>query len=698
MQVPVYKSPTVTENALPVTQQNPNLPSGAFGESIGKALGDVSTVLQKVQDDANNLRVQDTYNQLREQQLDLTLSKDRGYANVKGRDVVMPRENGQSLSGDYMQRFDTIGSFLEGNLANEAQKLKFRQRMEQSRLDFRAGLQAHENQEITNYGKSVTNATVTLETEAAAKQWNSPELVGRSIQNITDSLNAQGTREGIPADVVKAAIQDKVSNVHSNVLALAIESKNLPYANEYLKQNGRDMTAADTLKYKGAIDKEMRTDEAVSIAHVVYGRLLPSIQPNDIDRLTTLVAGQESGNRERDAAGNLITSSAGAQGKMQVMPKTNTNPGYGVIPAKDDSDAERTRVGRDYLQAMLKHYGGDTDKALAAYNGGPGTVDKAIADAKNGKDGKTYLDLLPKETQDYVASIGGKYAAGAGMPQRVTLEDLHNNVRKEMAGKPQSQVKVAIDQATQLFEDNQKAKKQREDDAFGEAMKQLDANGGNYAALPASLRMAQAGDKIDNLQQYALKKAKGIDVSTDWNLYYELKKDDRLLAQANLLAFKHKLADGEFKALVKDQEALRKPGADSVTATRSANQVLNSYMLELGVDTTPGPSTDPDSAAAKMGRAMRAQQEAISAAEQAKGGKLTPAEVEKETAKLFSKVEIKGKIFGTNKVPRMDLKPTDKIVVPETERAQIIAALKETNRPVNDTYIMELYKRKNNLK
>jgi soluble lytic murein transglycosylase len=612
MQVPVYKSPTVQENALPVTQQNPNLPSGAFGENIARGLGDVSTVLQKVQDDADNLRVQDTYNQLREQQLDLTLSKDRGYANVKGRDVVMPRENGQSLSGDYMQRFDTIGSFLEGNLANEAQKLKFRQKMEQSRLDFRAGLQRHENQEITAYGKSVANATVTLETEAAAKQWNSPELIGRSIQNITDSLNAQGTREGIPADVVKAAIQDKVSNVHSNVLALAIESKNLPYANEYLKQYGRDMTAADTLKYKGAIDQEMRTDEAVATAHTVYGRLLPSIQPTDMDRLTTLVAGQESGNRERDAHGNLITSTKEQQGKMQ---------------------------------AMLKNYGGDVNKALAAYNAGPGAVDQAIKDAK---DGKTYLDLLPKETQDYVASVGGKYASGAGMPQRITLEELHNNVRKEMAGKPASQVTIAIDQATRLFEDNQKAKKQREDDAFGEAMKQLDANGGNYPALPVLLRMSLAGDKIDNLQEYARKKASGIDITTDWNIYYELKKDDRLLAQTNLLAFKNKLADGDFNALVRDQEALRKPGADSVTATRSANQILNSYMLELGIDTTPKPSTSDTSDAAKMGRAMRAQQEAITAAEQAKGGKLTPLEIEQETARLFSNVGIKGMIFGTN--------------------------------------------------
>lgn len=128
-----------------------------------------------------------------------------------------------------------------------------------------------------------------------------------------------------------------------------------------------------------------------------------------------ITAQAESRNRERDANGNLITSPAGAQGRMQVMPTTNTDPGYGVVPARDNSDAERTRVGEDYLAAMMREYGGDPAKAWAAYNWGPGNLDRVIA-----QHGGDWLAHAPAETRAYVSnnlaalngSQGGNIAQG----------------------------------------------------------------------------------------------------------------------------------------------------------------------------------------------------------------------------------------------------------------------------------------------
>lgn len=124
--------------------------------------------------------------------------------------------------------------------------------------------------------------------------------------------------------------------------------------------------------------------------------------------MVEITAQSESGNRERDAAGNLITSPAGAQGRMQVMPGTNRDPGFGVRPAQDGSDAERSRVGRDYLAAMMERYAGDPAKAWAAYNWGPGNVDAALQ-----KHGVNWLQSAPAETQAYVAK---NTAALSGAP------------------------------------------------------------------------------------------------------------------------------------------------------------------------------------------------------------------------------------------------------------------------------------------
>lgn len=99
-------------------------------------------------------------------------------------------------------------------------------------------------------------------------------------------------------------------------------------------------------------------------------------------------------------------SSAGAAGIMQIMPDTARDPGYGVTPLQgwDGVDPrtapveEQIRFGREYLEAMNNRFGGNQNLTLAAYNAGPGAVEK-------------YGGVPPyEETQNYVQSIGGKMA------------------------------------------------------------------------------------------------------------------------------------------------------------------------------------------------------------------------------------------------------------------------------------------------
>jgi hypothetical protein len=129
--------------------------------------------------------------------------------------------------------------------------------------------------------------------------------------------------------------------------------------------------------------------------------------PN-FDRMVAVTLSSESGGRDTDANGNILTSPAGAQGKMQVMPGTNRDPGFGVRPAADDSPEERARVGRDYLAAMMRRYGNDPAKAWAAYNAGPGAVDKALGA------GGDWLAHLPGETQAYVRTNLRKVGSDTG--------------------------------------------------------------------------------------------------------------------------------------------------------------------------------------------------------------------------------------------------------------------------------------------
>lgn len=109
------------------------------------------------------------------------------------------------------------------------------------------------------------------------------------------------------------------------------------------------------------------------------------------------IAGEESGNRDLNADGSVVTSTTGAKGRMQVLDSTSRDPGFGVRPAKDNSLEERARVGRDYYDAMLKRYNGDAEKAMAAYTDGAGTVDDAI-----NKHGTDWLNAVPLQAQNRV--------------------------------------------------------------------------------------------------------------------------------------------------------------------------------------------------------------------------------------------------------------------------------------------------------
>jgi hypothetical protein len=116
-----------------------------------------------------------------------------------------------------------------------------------------------------------------------------------------------------------------------------------------------------------------------------------------VDRLRAQIMQRESGGRRYDKEGNLLTSSKGALGEMQVMPATARDPGFGIKPARNNSPDELRRVGDEYASILLNRYQ-DPKLAMIAYNMGPGATDKWLA---SGAD----IRKLPKETQGYIRGV-----------------------------------------------------------------------------------------------------------------------------------------------------------------------------------------------------------------------------------------------------------------------------------------------------
>lgn len=92
-------------------------------------------------------------------------------------------------------------------------------------------------------------------------------------------------------------------------------------------------------------------------------------------------------------------SSAGAKGLMQLM--DGTAAGLGVSNSYDP--AQNIDGGTKYLSYQLKHYDNNIKTALAAYNAGPGRLQRL--GISNDNELMAKFDQLPKETQRYIGKI-----------------------------------------------------------------------------------------------------------------------------------------------------------------------------------------------------------------------------------------------------------------------------------------------------
>ncbi|MBA4394849.1 MAG: hypothetical protein C0407_14960 [Desulfobacca sp.] len=95
-------------------------------------------------------------------------------------------------------------------------------------------------------------------------------------------------------------------------------------------------------------------------------------------------------------------SPAGAQGLMQLMPKTAAD--LGVTNPFDP--AQNIRAGTRYLSQLQNRYQGDLKLTLAAYNWGMGNLEKKP-------------EALPRETRNYIARVEKHYQTFQKAPSLV---------------------------------------------------------------------------------------------------------------------------------------------------------------------------------------------------------------------------------------------------------------------------------------
>lgn len=238
----------------------------------------------------------------------------------------------------------------------------------------------------------------------------------------------------------------------------------------------------------------------------------PVQQPVSPDTFNRMIQAESRG-QNFDAQGRPLTSPKGALFAAQVMPSTAAQPGFGVRPAQAQTPEEYNRVGQEYYQAMLQQFGGDEQKAAAAYNAGPGRVQQAQAAAA--QRGGSWTDYIPKETMNYLGQVFNKMipsaqaatlpATQAQQPATITQpaqQPAQTRAQQQMAivtGQTQQPTSAAgIEAYQQVQDDPMKLLALRNDESAPKWIRER-AGTRAFELMDAEVKQKQAAEQVKSL-------------------------------------------------------------------------------------------------------------------------------------------------------------------------------------------------------
>ncbi|EAW6958548.1 lytic transglycosylase [Salmonella enterica] len=328
-----------------------------IGDALTQVGGKALDVFAQAKQRADVAQAQDASLQLSQISSDLLTNPDTGLLNLQGKNAL---GKGQ----EYTQQFDAQAEQIAMTLP-EGARAGFMQQAQQQRIQFQGNVGRYEQGQVNEFESNQYDATRQLQIQKEADSWNNPHeaVLAKNIRTVATAR--YGASRGWSQEQILAAIEK------DNLAATEMRAKNYAVDNPRGWMNG-EFSANDT----GGLD--MR---AVGIV--------------------------ESGGKHLDSDGSIITSSAGAQGRFQLMPETGkelaARRGVQYNPADEE---QHTMLASDYAKELSNKYGSEL-LAGAAYNWGQGNVDKLIEKVGDPRKGEIsqadFIKQLPSETQGWIS-------------------------------------------------------------------------------------------------------------------------------------------------------------------------------------------------------------------------------------------------------------------------------------------------------
>lgn len=352
--------------------------------------------------------------------------------------------------------------------------------------------------------------------------------------------------------------------------------------------------------------------------------------------------------------------------------------GLGPEATKAAIESARTQVHVGVIDRLLEN---NQEKKAAAYYA---EVQDQIAGSERGKVEKA-LDAGSIRAEAQAATI--KIISGGG-----TLQEQRAKANALDDPKLRDEVKARLEHEAAVSD---RDARDREEAASRHGYDIID-KGGTTDNIPPAIWASYSGGTRSAMRSYQMSMAKGTPVETDWPTFYSLMEqastDPGTFLQQNLLNYKHKLNDTEFKQVEALKMSLRTGDREQTAKLsedyRTEGQVIDNSLHAAGID--PGKKENATATAFMRQRV----------------GELT-ARLQKETGKKATNEDIQGvvdsimttsvevpgswwNIFGpaTTSKSVLELTPKD---IPSSERKEIDRVLRSHGWPVTDEAALSLF-------
>lgn len=424
------------------------------------------------------------------------------------------------------KRREEVGSTLK----TDRQRNYYR-RMADAR--FNTELEGISRYAITQTAKEEERGQLSALTEATndfVTNWNDPDRRALAEDTGIGIVRKLAQTQGWDPQTLVRAEKDFRSTAYGKVIGSLLDGGEVERAHAFFEDNKERLDPDVRSAMTARLYKPLMARQAEGITDDVFGTL-PAPQSQQVEaertgavipRMQAITGFAESRNREYNADGSRVTSPKGARGLMQVMPATAGDPGYG-LKASNGTPADDARLGREYLAKMMQVYGNDPAKAWAAYNWGPGNLDKAIKAR-----GSNWLAAAPQETRDYVnanlAALGGRGTGNTAQqaPKEHDLNALLADVdRRNLPFDLREEVKRRVIERVRI--DEGLLGRQRED-AEEDAWKTINGLGTNgftnINQLPSSVRNRLSPKQVASFGEIAERNLRSNSAGkTDWTAY-----------------------------------------------------------------------------------------------------------------------------------------------------------------------------------